>query len=50
MDAMRELFTTSIGLLSLGVIVGIVVIAVVMFRWVGAQVAREESKRLSGNQ
>ena len=46
MDALRELFTTWIGLLSLGVIVGIGVIALVMFRWIGAQVEREEAKRL----
>jgi len=45
MDALRELFTTWIGLLSLGVIVGIGVIALVMFRWVSAQVEREEAKR-----
>jgi hypothetical protein len=47
MDALRELFTTWIGLLSLGVLVGVGVIALVMFRWVSAQVAREEAKRLS---
>jgi hypothetical protein len=47
MDALRELFTTWIGLLSLGVIVGIGIIALVMFRWVGAQVAREEATRLT---
>ena len=47
MDALRELFTTWIGLLSLGVLVGVGVIALVMFRWVGAQVARDEAKRLT---
>jgi hypothetical protein len=47
MDALRELFTTWIGLLSLGGLVGIGVIALVMFRWVGAQVARDEAKRLA---
>jgi len=47
MDALRELFTTWIGLLSLGVIVGIGVIALVMFRWIGAQVARDEAKQLN---
>jgi hypothetical protein len=46
MDALRELFTTWIGLLSLGVIIGIGVIAFVMFRWIGAQVAREEAQKL----
>ncbi|MBK9243725.1 MAG: DUF3149 domain-containing protein [Burkholderiales bacterium] len=46
MDALRELFTTWIGMMSLGVIVGIGVIAIVMFRWIGAQVARDEAKRL----
>jgi hypothetical protein len=45
MDALRELFTTWIGLLSLGVLAGIGVIALVMFRWIGAQVEREEAKR-----
>jgi hypothetical protein len=47
MDALRELFTTWIGLLSLGVLVGIGVIALVMFRWVGAQVARDEARQLA---
>jgi hypothetical protein len=47
MDALRELFTTWIGLMSLGVLVGIGIIAVVMFRWVGAQVAREDAQRLA---
>jgi hypothetical protein len=46
MDALRELFTTWIGLLSLGVLVGIGIIAVVMFRWIGVQVARDEAHRL----
>ncbi len=47
MDALRELFTTWIGLLSLGVLLGIGVIALVMFRWMGAQVARDEAKQLT---
>jgi hypothetical protein len=46
MDALRELFTTWIGLLSLGVLVGVGIIAVVMFRWIGVQVARDEAQRL----
>jgi len=50
MDALRELFTTWIGLLSVGVIVGIGVIALVMFRWIGAQVEREEAKRAGQQQ
>jgi len=45
MDALRELLTTWIGLLSLGVIVGIGIIALVMFRWISAQVQREEAER-----
>jgi hypothetical protein len=46
MDALRELFTTWIGLLSLGVIVGAVLMGVFMNRWIAAQVAREEAQRL----
>lgn len=48
MDALRELFTTWIGLLSLGVIIGVIVMGVVMNRWFAAQIAREEAQRLSG--
>jgi hypothetical protein len=45
MDALRELFTTWVGLLSLGVIVGVIVMGVVMNRWFAAQIAREEANR-----
>ena len=45
MDALRELFTTWIGLLSLGVIAGVIVMGFAMNRWVAAQVAREEANR-----
>jgi hypothetical protein len=49
MDALRELFTTWIGLLSLGVLIGIGVIALVMFRWIGAQVERAEAQKKLGS-
>jgi Protein of unknown function (DUF3149) len=48
MDALRELFTTWIGIMSLGVIVGVIVMGVVMNRWFAAQIAREDAQRLSG--
>lgn len=47
MDALRELFTTWIGLLSLGVIVGVIVMGILMNRWFVAQIAREEAQRLA---
>lgn len=47
MDALRELFTTWIGLLSLGVIVGVIVMGIVMNRWFAAQIAREDAQRLT---
>jgi hypothetical protein len=46
MDALRELFTTWIGLMSLGVIVGVIVMGIVMNRWFAAQIAREDAQRL----
>ncbi len=48
MGALRELFTTWIGLLSLFVIVGIVVMGIAMNRWFAAQIAREDAQRLAG--
>lgn len=45
MAALRELFTTGIGLASLGVIVGVIVMGIVMNRWFAAQIAREEAQR-----
>jgi hypothetical protein len=45
MDALRELFTTWIGLASLGVIVGVIVMGVAMNRWFAAQIAREEAQK-----
>jgi len=45
MDALRELFTTWVGLASFAVLAGVVVMGFVMNRWVAAQVAREEAQR-----
>jgi hypothetical protein len=49
MDALRELFTTWIGLLSLGVIVGAIGMGIFMNRWFAAQIAREEARRAPGD-
>lgn len=48
MDALRELFTTSIGLLSLGTIAFILVMGAYIFVWVHKQIAKDEAaqKRL----
>lgn len=43
-DALRELFTTDVGLLSLGVIVGILVIAAYMKAWIGRQIREDEAR------
>jgi len=48
MDALRELFTTWVGLLSLGVIIGVIVMGILMNRWFAAQIAREEAQKLAG--
>lgn len=44
-DAVRELFTTDVGLLSLGVIVGVIVIAAYMKAWIGRQIRDDEARR-----
>ncbi len=41
-DALRELFTTDVGLLSLFVIVGVLVIGTYMKIWIGKQMDRDE--------
>ncbi len=46
MDALRELFTTWIGLLSLSVILGAIAMGIFMNRWFAAQIEREEAQRL----
>lgn len=45
MDALRELFTTAIGLAALAVIVGAIVMGIAMNRWFARQIAREEARR-----
>jgi hypothetical protein len=40
-DALRELFTTDVGIMSLLVIVGVVVIATYMKIWIGKQIDRD---------
>ena len=40
-DAWRELFTTDVGLLSLFVIVGVLVIGTYMKIWIGKQMDRD---------
>lgn len=46
-DAVRELFTTDVGLLSLAVIVGVIVIAAYLHSWVRARI-REDERRAKG--
>jgi len=45
MDALRELFTTDIGLLSLVVLVGLVGIGVFMYRWFQARIREDLAAR-----
>ncbi len=44
-DALRELFTTDVGLLSLGVIVGVLAIGAYMNGWVRARIREDEMKQ-----
>jgi mannose/fructose/N-acetylgalactosamine-specific phosphotransferase system component IID len=43
-DALRELFTTDVGLMSLGAIVGVVVIGAFMHSWVRRQIRKDEMR------
>ncbi len=45
MDALRELFTTPVGLLSLAVILGVLVIGGYMSRWINQQIERDEANQ-----
>lgn len=44
MDALKELFTTPAGLLSLGVIIGAIVMGVGMTRWINRQIEKDEQR------
>lgn len=46
-DALRELFTTQVGLLSLGAIVGVLVIGAVMNSWIRRQIRNDEMRNRS---
>jgi hypothetical protein len=46
-DALRELFTTPVGLLSLGAIVGVIVIGAVMNAWIRRQIRNDEMRNRS---
>ncbi len=45
MDALKELFTTPVGLLSLAVIIGVLVIGGYMGRWINRQIELDEAKQ-----
>jgi hypothetical protein len=45
MGALKELFTTPVGLLSLAVIVGVLVIGGDMGRWINQQIERDEARQ-----
>ncbi len=45
MDALKELFTTPVGLLSLGVIIGVLAIGGYMGRWINQQIEQDEAKQ-----
>ncbi len=45
MDALRELFTTPAGLLSLGVIIGVLGIGGTMGRWITRQIEQDAAKQ-----
>jgi hypothetical protein len=44
MDALKELFTTPVGLLSLGVIIGVIVMGAWMTRWINRQIEKDEQQ------
>lgn len=44
MDALKELFTTPVGLMSLGVIIGAIVMGVGMTRWINRQIEKDEQQ------
>jgi hypothetical protein len=46
-DALRELFTTSVGLLSLAAIVGVIAIGAVMNAWIRRQIRNDEMRNRS---
>ncbi len=48
MQALRELFTTDIGLLSLGVLVVLVGIGGYLYRWVVARMREDEARQVPG--
>jgi hypothetical protein len=43
-DALRELFTTDVGILSLLVIVGVIAIGTAMKIWIGRQIDRDSGR------
>lgn len=43
-DALRELLTTDVGLLSLGAIVGVIAIGAYMNAWVRRQIRNDETR------
>lgn len=45
MGALKELFTTDVGLLSLGVIVGVIAMGFGFSHWFNRQIERERSQR-----
>ncbi len=45
MDALRDRFTTPVGLLSLGVIIGVLGIGGTMGRWINRQIEQDEAKQ-----
>ena len=42
--ALRELFTTDVGLMSLGAIVGVIAIGAVMNSWIRRQIRNDEMR------
>jgi hypothetical protein len=46
-DALRELFTTQVGLLSLAAIVGIIAIGIYLHTWVRRQIRNDEMRNRS---
>lgn len=48
MDALRELFTTGVGLLSLAAIAGVIAIGIWLVRWFVRQIERDPRARPPG--
>jgi mannose/fructose/N-acetylgalactosamine-specific phosphotransferase system component IID len=45
MEALKELFGTAVGLMSLAVIIGVIVIGAYIGRWINRQIEQDEARQ-----